>query len=222
MISTELGYDPEDFDDILRRVEKSFAIRFKNNELADVRTFGELCDIILTKINLTGTVDSTNQQAFYKLRAAFVAVQRVNRNNVIPQTPLECLFPRQHRRKQIHEVEEYLGFELNVLGVKKIIGILFLVALLTSIVWLFFDWIYGLIGIVSSLLVMSILGKLGKEFQVKTVGELAQKIARENYIKARRNPETINKQEIIQILKELIGEDGFVDSQTIGPETKIP
>ena len=41
---------------------------------------------------------------------------------------------------------------------------------------------------------------MGKELYVNTVGELVEKITRENYLQLRRNPETFNKKEIQKIL----------------------
>jgi hypothetical protein len=65
-----LGSLPEDIEDVLRLVEKSYNLKFESNELAHIRTFGELSDHIVSKINLDYRDDCTDQQAFYKLRNA--------------------------------------------------------------------------------------------------------------------------------------------------------
>jgi acyl carrier protein len=38
-----LGIDPEDLGDVLVMLEKSFDFKFKDNELAHVKNYGELC-----------------------------------------------------------------------------------------------------------------------------------------------------------------------------------
>ena len=62
--------DPEDVGDVLKKVEKSFGFKFGDTELKDVKTFGELCDIITYKVQGDSTNDCTTQQAFYKLKTA--------------------------------------------------------------------------------------------------------------------------------------------------------
>jgi len=45
--------------------------------------------------------------------------------------------------------------------------------------------------------------KMGKEPDLKTVGEVAEKMTRDNYTKSRRNSETYNELEIDQIITDL-------------------
>src|SRR5215470_10735125 len=42
--------DSGDIEDVLKKVEKSFDFQFGETELKNVKTFGELCDIITTKV----------------------------------------------------------------------------------------------------------------------------------------------------------------------------
>ena len=46
-----LGSDPEDVEDVLRVIEKSYTIRFQESELAHIRTFGELTDHVISKLS---------------------------------------------------------------------------------------------------------------------------------------------------------------------------
>ncbi len=63
--------DGEDLSELLEKVENSFDIKFDDTELANVGTFGQLCDHIANKIQLANIDDCTTQQAFYKLRKSF-------------------------------------------------------------------------------------------------------------------------------------------------------
>lgn len=56
--------DPEDVGDVLRKVEKSFGFKFGDTELKDVKTFGELCDIITNKVR--GDVRRIYSQLFVR------------------------------------------------------------------------------------------------------------------------------------------------------------
>lgn len=76
--------DPENIEDLLVKVEKSFNIKFVGNELIALLTFGELCDHIVNKIKLDHSDNCTTQQAFYKLRNAISLIlkrqQHTNRH----------------------------------------------------------------------------------------------------------------------------------------------
>ena len=63
--------------------------------------------------------------------------------------------------------------------------------------------------------------KIGNELEVKTVGELAKKITRENYIKSRRNPKTFNKSEIEEILTDWVSNDLGIDKNKLERDTKF-
>jgi len=67
--------DPEDISDTLAKIENSFGIKFGKTELAKTMTFGELCDIICSRIELEHSDDCTTQQAFYKIRQSIDNLQ---------------------------------------------------------------------------------------------------------------------------------------------------
>src|SRR5688500_12256357 len=85
----------EDLSDILIKVEKSFDFKFAKAELKDVTTFGELCDIIISKVQGDNTDDCTTQQAFYKLRNAFSTAIPIDKDKITTETVLLELFPKQ-------------------------------------------------------------------------------------------------------------------------------
>ena len=80
--------DIEEIEDLLLKVETSFDIRFADNELKGITTFGELCDIIENKIQLENSNDCTTQQAFYKLRDALTETFEIKREYVEPYLQL--------------------------------------------------------------------------------------------------------------------------------------
>src|SRR5687768_1793290 len=93
--------DPEDFGDTLLKFEKSFGIKFADNSMRDAKTFGDICDIIESQINLTDKDDCTTQQAFYKIRKAIGLTQNFDESIIKPQTKLEDIFPRLNRRQNV-------------------------------------------------------------------------------------------------------------------------
>lgn len=73
----------------------------------------------------------------------------------------------------------------------------------------------GAIGILLSYSGFWFAQKVGKELHVKTVGELAKKITRENYVKSRRNPKTYNKNEIVNLLIGIFSENFGLDKSKL-------
>lgn len=93
--------------------------------------------------------------------------------------------------------------------------------LLTSLVGLFFNWQIGLLGLTFSIAGLWFANKIGNELDLQTVGQLAEKMTRENYLKSRRNPKTVNKNEIEKLLTELFIDDLGLDKNTLTREAKF-
>ena len=198
-------------NDVLEKVEQSFGFKFGRYELKDVETFGELCDIIVDKVQGASATDCTTQQAFYKLRDAIVTTLSITKYSVTTHTPLHELFPRTDRRQQIKSVEQILGLKMNALRPKHWITTVLFLSFLASLVALAIAWQMGLAGLAFSVAGLYVSGELGKELDLITVGELAEKIARENYKKVRRNPKTVNRTEVAEKVKELFLADPDVE-----------
>ncbi len=198
--------DSEDIEDLLVKVEKSFGIKFFGNELVHIKTFGELCDYIADKMELKNSEDCTNQQAFYKLRQAISITLQMDSEIITPSFPLIKILPKQNRRKTVRKIENNLGFKLNILKTSdKIIGV-FGIILTLSLAEMFFNWRIGMLVFIFSICGFWISKIFGKELKLKTVGEVAKKMTRENYLKSRRLQNTFNRKEIEKILTVWFGE----------------
>lgn len=199
--------DPEEISDVLAKVEKSFGIKFGDTELTDVKTFGGLCDIITSKVQGGNVNDCTTQQAFYKLRNAIAETLLIDRKSITPETDLQNLFPKTIRRQSFNAIDRKLGFKSNVLRPKHSITGTLLFIFLASLIGLFLFWQAGLAGLTLSLLAMKIANKFGNELDLQSVGQFADKISREHYLKSRRNAATINRTEVENKVRELFRHD---------------
>ncbi len=209
----------EDIEDVLNIVEKSYSIKFKPNELMG-KTFGELCNIIVSKIDLTDEDSCTTQQAFYKLRTAIIEITGLKKEQVLPDTNLKFIFPRFRRRINIKRVEKQLGIKLHILWPWQPLVIFSSFLFIISLLGLFFNWRYGLVGIVTSIIFLAVGFKYGKELNNITVGDLAEKMATENYFKSRRN-NTVNRKEIYKKVEYLFIDRLYLDCNEIKPETLL-
>ncbi len=210
--------DPEDISDVLLKIEKSFGIKFGKTELNDVNIFGELCDIIINKVHGENLDDCTTQQGFYKLRNAIAETPLSNKGSITPDTKLQILFPRKSRRKKILQTEKLLGFKTKVLRPRHWISGTLVLILVVSLVGLFFIWKVFLATFICSIIGLTIATKFGIEFDLQTVGQFAEKISRENYLKSRRHETTANKNEVEQKVRELFSNDLYLDEHVLKRE----
>ena len=211
--------DPEDIGDVLQKVAKSFSFQFGDSELKDVKTFGELCDITISKVEGDNCNDCTTQQAFDKVREAIAMKLNIEKSTLTVDTRLQELFPEKDRLKQIKVVESVLGFQTKVLRPKHWITTLLVLLLLAFFIVLFLYWRVGLLGLMFSIAGLFISDRLSREFDIKTLGELAEKIAREHYKQVRRNPAKINRGEITKKIKELFMKDLGLEENALTRET---
>lgn len=188
--------DHEDLEYLLAEIESSFNIRFEYDELSLKMTFGEVCDAIIQKIQLDHSDDCTTQQMFYKLRTSIVDTLGYDHNKINPDTLLNEFLPRKDRILFTKQLENNLGIELSLLGPPNFIIYTLLVVLFTSFIGFFFSWKIGITGFTLSIIGFMLSAKFGKELNFKTVRELVKSITMNKYLKSRRNPETINKNEI--------------------------
>ena len=213
--------DPEDIEDLLLKTEDSFDIKFTVNELAYVQTFGELCDHIKGKIQLDHTNDCTTQQAFYKLRSALSSTLQIKKESLALDTLLSDVLPKQKRKTKIKRLEQKLGFELSILRPPHFVTNFLALLLLISLLGLIFNWQFGLSGLTIAIVGFWLSFKTANQLDLKTVGELVEKMTREHYLKSRRNPGTYNKNEIEKVLIDWFSYDLEIDKSKLTREARL-
>ena len=202
-------------------METSFDIKFVGDELAHITTFGQLCDHITNKIQLDNSDDCTSQQAFYKLRDAISSTLQIDRNTISTDFSLNDILPRQNRRTRIRKLEKHLGYKIDILRPPHFLTVTLAIMLLASLIGLLFNWQMGLLGLVVSIAGLWIANKIGNELDLQTVGQVAGKMTRENYLKSRRNPRTFNKQEIEKVLTGWFSDYFDIDKSKITKDAKF-
>lgn len=207
--------DPDDISEILRWVEKSFDIRFGCRELENVENFGALCDIIENKVNGIHADNCSSQQAYYRIREAISLVQSIDKASITLDSKLEHLFPRYDRNKKIRALQRQLGISFDILGMQAWFTWLILGGGIGSLLLFFFQWQIAIIGFLLITMAGWLAGKFfSKELKLDTVRQLTEKLSREHYVALRRNPASINRNEIAGKVKELFKADlSFEDYQ---------
>jgi hypothetical protein len=213
--------DPEDVGDVLLKIERSFNIRFTDEDLTHIKTFGALCDLVVDKVKQVQSDSCTTQQAFYKLRNAINAKKPIEKCDLKPQTKLCELFPRDNRIEVVADLEEEMGLHMNLLRPKPGIVWAFAIAL---IVFITISLVYGVVGYIGTVIAIAgliLAGKFGKELRVKTLGDLSEKIAREHYLKCRRDASTVNRGEVAEKVKELFADYLHVEPSALKKQARF-
>jgi acyl carrier protein len=194
----------EDIEDLLPAIEDSFGFKFEPLELEKARTLGDLCDIVANKVQHFDHIeDCTTQQAFYKLRDSISSTLQLDKSVITTNTELLKLFPKRLRRTAIRKIEKQLFFKLDILRPKNFVTISLVGILLISFVGLFFIWKLAICGILFFFFGMRIAHYFANTLDLKTIGEVADKMSRESYLKSRRNPSSVNKNEIENKIRDI-------------------
>lgn len=213
--------DIEDIEYLLPKVEDSFNFRFEGKELSHVKTYGQLCDAIKSKIKFEHAENCTSQQAFYKLRNAIKSTAEFKEFEITPTTQIEELLPRKTRKQLLNKIENNLGFSLAILEPASIVTGFLSLTTVTSLILLLYFWQLSLL-----LLGLTIIGfwwakKTGKELKVDTIGQLTKKMTSENYMNARRDRRTVNRNEIDNIINTIFSENLGVAKSKLTKDARL-
>ena len=193
--------DPDARSYILAKIQRLFNIKLDNEDLKDVDTFGNLCDLVISTIGHSNSCNA--QHAFYKVRGAIVSVTGIDKCSIKPQTRLSSILTEENRPQVLSEIENELGFKINLLQPKQWIIAIFVFTFVCSVIGCFYNWPISIAGLLGSVVSLKFVGNFGKEMHLKTVGDLANKISRESYLRSRGNHCTLKKTEIEQKVREL-------------------
>ena len=201
------NYGGEDISDVIIKLEKSFDIKFSNTAFAEARTFGDICDIVGTQINHIHKGDCTKQQAFYKIRKAIAETQVIEEKEISLACNLAELFPMHNRRKKSKEFRDRLGIKVSILTYPGWLSLLLVIGSFLSLAAFFFEWKIAVAGIIFFACVFRIADWLGKDLELQTVRQLVEKVTREHYVDIRRTKHTINRNEILNTIKDAFSND---------------
>jgi len=193
----------EDISDAIITIQQSFQISFREDELASIKVFDDLCNLVHEKIKLEDHDDCTSQQAYYKLSQALSHTLNLSKLHLSPETLIEHIIPRRNRIKNVKMLEDSLDMRLFILSPPGwLTGVLILIFIL-SLLAFFIDWAIAVPGIAFSILGSKIAGKMGKEIDIKTVGDLTDYMVSCHYIKSRRDSNTVNRRELDHVIKSI-------------------
>jgi hypothetical protein len=215
------NYEGEDISDVIVKLEKSFDLKFSKTAFVEAKTFGDICDIVGTHINHLHKDDCTKQQAFYKIRKAIAETQLIDEKQIGLTSKLVELFPRHNRRQKIKEFRNLLGIKVSFLTYPGWLSLLLGIGSLLSLGAFFFDWKIAVAGITFFACSFRIADWLGKDLELQTVRQLVEKVTREHYVAIRRTKHTVNRNEILDTIKDAFSNDLAIDKVQLTREASL-
>jgi acyl carrier protein len=87
-------------------VEKTFELRFRDEDIERTCTVGEFHDLVMRELRANGAAATSEtasvvcktSRAFYRLRRGLISSGIATRKEIVPSATLESLFPRKDRR----------------------------------------------------------------------------------------------------------------------------
>jgi acyl carrier protein len=220
-----------DYVELVLEVEKRFQIAIADEEAGDVRTAGDLYQLILGKLPAHDSSICLTSVAFYRTRRAMVEVLNVERKQVKPSTVLESLLPRQRRRRQWQELRASMALSLPNLEhagwlqatfFAGSVAVSVLPVILGKVSYL---WILPLVllGFIGGFLLMLATPMLASEWpgSLTTVGDLAKDVLARNYALLASGVQGWNEQEVWESLCRIMVDQLGLRRQEITPEARI-
>ncbi|RCH55632.1 hypothetical protein DJ568_07020 [Mucilaginibacter hurinus] len=211
--------DPDEMYDTFIKIEQSFGIKFIQADMDNLYTLGDLYNVVHSKIDLIHQDSCTTQQAFYNLRSILVAYTDVDKKDITPKTAIKDVF--YNELWLIEKVKQQTGIDIAVLQMKGSVVLCLLLLFVAGCLACCFNLLVALLIFSAFTVSLLIADKFGKEISVKTVGEMAGKMAREHYLQSRKYRNTVNRNEINKKIQELFKRDFAIDSSSLTPNASL-
>jgi hypothetical protein len=208
-------YEIENLEDCIPSIEEMYKFKFVDGEIQNVKNFDEFCDLIISKIDFENIESCTSQQAFYKLRNSLIEEEIFEKEKIKLETKLKELFPRKNRIELVKRVENNIGFKLNILFPPKFISYTLVFLSVISLVFLFINFKFGILGIAISIFGFYLCSWFGKEIEIETLKELVEKITLENYLEVRTQKNTVNKSELKNVITNWFVENAYIEKEKL-------
>ncbi len=222
--------------EIIVQVEDIFEITLPDAEVSEVRTVGDLHELILRTLDARdefGPGPCMTAMAFYRLRRALVEVAGQNRQAIRPAAPLGSVLPSRRRRALWRGLSERMGLTLPDLTrggwfahSLMVFGVASFFASLVAGQWLAWPWLWPVLWAAGFATLAVLVERVTRPLAVtiegdaQTVGELARLTADRNAGRLVRRLGAINRRETFAALVGVVSCELGVRAEDIGPDTR--
>jgi len=206
--------------EIVMEIEDTFGISVPGKEWEQVRTVGELQDVVLKYLPVNRTSQCRSAFLFYRIRRSLERISGLERQQITPVLKLSPVFPKKNRSENWNLFSTELGMGLQELQKPLWIDQMNGVTVLCSIVliWFFFSTfkpIY-LIVVACMILLVSLINiatrSLKNRLPAKNLKELVRQLIVQD---ALQNGNRLNEEEVRRIILQILSERTGFDVKDI-------
>jgi hypothetical protein len=202
--SQDIVIENDESEEFFSRLESSFAMDPNEMRLSSGMLVGELVENVIARLDRRASSGCTSQSLFYRIRELLAREAGKTKAAIQPTSRLVMVLPKASRRQTISKLEQELGIKIRYFQAPGWMQLITLAMLLLSLVWLFISPGIGIIGMIISLLTISIAHRVSAGLPFETLGQFIDKIWTDNLVRLQRNEESINHKEIERVLINVV------------------
>ncbi len=187
-------------------LNQSFGVNIDAEDFkAENYSSSSVVDLLVQKITEELSGEWTSDMAFHKLRSAISEITTTLPTSITLESELNTLLPKSGRKQKMKQLEEKLGFKIDILKPNAALYGIFILLFFACIpVGIGMDWFLSGICMIVFGVIIYVLGKTGNNFRMKTVGQLADFLAWKNYLVQKQGLQQINTAEVQSKVDALI------------------
>lgn len=220
--------------EMIIRTEENFGISFDDKELAQIRTVGELFQLIVTKLMPNGSTVCLTSHTFYRIRKEIVSKFGLTRSTLKPATLMNTILPKDSRYLHWKSLGTSLGLKLPTLirpkwmdrtfGMSILIMIVCAVILgITGTVHLIVAWILGFSAIPLFILEYKLTEKWQIVFpkQIDDLEKLTRMVLQRNFSIISSEVKSWNEKEVYESLVMQLVDQFGIPAEKINLNSRI-
>lgn len=192
--------------EIITNVNREFGVNL-HTELFNASEYSKssIRDILVQRIAEEKNDEWTIDKSLAILQKHLSDAAGINAKDIHSDAELSALLPKSKRRAIVKAMQEKSGLKMDILKPNGIVyGILIFLFFACIPFGIGMDWFFsGIVMVVVAILIF-IMGKTANELKFKTVGQWAEKLTWDNYLKNKKDRLTLNDAEIGNRLDKIL------------------
>lgn len=191
---------------IISKVNQEFGVQLHADQFNSANySMSSIREILAQRIAEAQQDEWTIDKSFMILQKNIASVRGIAEQSITQDSELETLLPKGERKSILKKLEANTGLKLEILKPNGVIyGILIFLFFACIPFGIGMDWfLSGIVMVVVAVLIY-ILSKTGNELKYKTLGQWAERVTWDNYLKSKKDRLTLDDTQIAARLEKMI------------------
>lgn len=191
---------------IIAQVNKEFGVQLHIDQFNSQNySMSSIREILAQRIAEALNDDWTIDKSFGILQKNLASITGVNPATITQESELETLLPKSERKAIIKKLEAGTGLKLEILKPNSVIyGILIFLFFACIPFGIGMDWFLSGIVMIATAILIFIVTKTGNDLKYKTLGQWAERVTWDNYLKSKKDRLTLDDSQIAARLEKLL------------------